>query len=206
MAKGRKPCNLVNKTFGAITVLERVTGPNKHESYWRCKCICGEVAIRSAGNIKRSTGCASCAQKLVKPNKSGSNLKEYDCWRQIKRRCYITSDPGYKYYGARGIKMCSEWFESFWAFYKDLGSCPNGFSIERKDVDKDYCSENCCWIPKKLQARNRRSSVWITLGGRTLLLQDWMIEFKMSSGVYYRRRAQGWSAEKALVTPIKSRK
>lgn len=47
--------DLVGKTFGQLTVIERVKIPGEHESHWRCKCTCGNETIVIASNLKRGT-------------------------------------------------------------------------------------------------------------------------------------------------------
>ena len=71
----------------------------------------------------------------------------YCIWDSMKRRCEKSNNRHYERYGARGIRVCSQWhdFKSFeqWALtngYRD------GLSIDRIDNDGDYCPDNCQWI------------------------------------------------------------
>lgn len=202
--KGRKPNNFAGKTIGGFSVIERVFSDNKHDVLWLTECVhCKGQKVRLASHIRQGTGCASCAQKLVKPDKSGSSLKEYSTWRQMKRRCYLKRDPGYKHYGGRGIQVCDEWVNDFWQFYRDMGSCPKGYSIERLNVDKNYAKDNCAWIPRNQQSMNRRSCVRITLNGRTEILKTWLTELGMLKngyGLYRNRISKGMTPTEALVS------
>jgi hypothetical protein len=36
-----------------------------------------------------------------------------------------------------------------------------GLTIERMDVNGNYCKENCIWITNEDQAKNRRTTIWI---------------------------------------------
>jgi len=66
------------------------------------------------------------------------------------------------------------WREGFEAFLADMGQRPSiEYSIERLDVNGDYCQENCIWLDKKLQARNRRNNRFITFKGKTKTVADW---------------------------------
>lgn len=102
----------------------------------------------------------------VRNTKHGnSNNKLWKVWSEIKRRC----DPikGKKDYGLRGITISEEWetFEVFemWAL---TNGYKTGLTIERINVNGNYCKENCTWVPMSEQSKNRRpSSEWAYKNG-----------------------------------------
>lgn len=82
--------------------------------------------------------------------------KEYNAWRNIKDRCRNKNHWAYEYYGARGIDICDEWYNSFEAFYEGLGDIPDGLSIDRINNDKGYEPGNIRFANKTEQCTNRR--------------------------------------------------
>lgn len=130
-------------------------------------CDCGRVRwIKQASDLlrgrNRTCGCdrqRMCAASLTTHGKSGS--LEYAAWHGAKSRC--AAKPGashWPHYGARGIRVCARWGQSFEAFLADMGSMPGpGYTLERKDLDRGYELENCVWLKRELQQRNRRSVV-----------------------------------------------
>jgi hypothetical protein len=75
----------------------------------------------------------------------------------MKGRCSNKNLRSYQHYGGRGITVCDEWKESFENFYADMGKRPSPkHSIDRIDVDGNYCKENCRWASKQTQSRNTR--------------------------------------------------
>lgn len=58
-----------------------------------------------------------------------------------------------------------DYFQS-WAIsngYKD------NLTIERKDVNGDYCPENCCWIENKEQVWNKTTTVRVNINGKQIV-------------------------------------
>jgi hypothetical protein len=50
---------------------------------------------------------------------------EYYAWHNMKNRCYYARAKSYKYYGARGIKVCDRWRYSFKNFLTDMTAIMN---------------------------------------------------------------------------------
>ena len=56
------------------------------------------------------------------------------------------------------------------------------------------------------QARNRAGKVVpMTLDGKTQLMVEWSRDTGIAASTIQRRRALGWSDEKALTVPVKTR-
>jgi hypothetical protein len=72
------------------------------------------------------------------------------------QRCNNPKNKRFKDYGGRGIRVCKRW-HSFANFFADMGPRPEGYSIERADVNGNYKRDNCAWIPRAEQAKNRRT-------------------------------------------------
>ena len=102
---------------------------------------------------------------------SGYNVSKhplYRCWASMKNRCYNKKDAkNYNWYGGRGIKVCDRWIKEngFWNFVKDMGEKPKGYSLDRIDVDGDYCPDNCRWASPKEQCYNRRNNMKFKVNG-----------------------------------------
>ena len=66
-----------------------------------------------------------------------SNHPLYRVWNGMKQRCKNPHDDFFYCYGARGIKVCSDWCENFKYFYKWAveNGYHKGFTIDRKDTD-----------------------------------------------------------------------
>jgi len=96
---------------------------------------------------------------------------EYYAWRNMKSRCYTKSSNQYEDYGGRGIKVCDRWLNSFENFLADMGKKPDGFTLDRKDVNGDYSLENCKWSNYSTQNHNQRKRATNKSGYRGVSLE-----------------------------------
>lgn len=95
---------------------------------------------------------------------------EYNTWKGMKARCSNPKATGYERYGGKGITVCSEWFQSFEAFHRDMGDRPAGTTLERCDGTKGYFKENCRWATRKEQGNNRITNRLFTFEGKTMTM------------------------------------
>lgn len=128
-----------------------------------CDCLrCGRKDVVLRARSIRSGHTVTCGCTHTKHYKTKSTKyyrRLYEVWCQIKYRCYNSDNKNYFQYGGRGIKMSDDW-KDFGTFYNDMiDTYKPGLTIERKDVDGNYCKENCKWITNQEQALNRRSSL-----------------------------------------------
>jgi hypothetical protein len=78
-------------------------------------------------------------------------------WKNMIRRCYNPKDKDYKHYGARGIRVYLPW-HNFLQFIMDIPKKPKNkkVSLDRINVNGDYCPKNIRWADQKTQMKNRR--------------------------------------------------
>ena len=124
---------------------------------------------------------------------------EYAAWLNMRARCLDDNTSYYNNYGARGISICEEWLGSFDTFLADMGTRPDGHSLDRIDNSEGYSPGNCRWATRKEQQNNTRRNVLVVYGGRTQNIKQWSEELGINYRTLYQRiRCYGWSVEKAF--------
>jgi len=126
--------------------------------------------------------------------------KTYTCWRSMMQRCYRAGDRNFKYYGARGIVVCERWHD-FRNFLTDMGTVPDGLTIDRINENGNYEFGNCRWATSKTQVRNRRNTVFVTFKGESRPLGEWSEITGINYRCLARRYYKGYDAERMLTMP-----
>lgn len=209
--------NIIGKKFGKLTVLElhhkeQIYYPNGTKNgfryYYLCQCECGNKAVIRKDGLNSTVSCG-CFRKeqAYKATFKKNNIRKsriYKIYYKIKQRCYNKKFTFYKNYGGRGILLCNEWLNSFENFYN--WSINNGYSdkltIDRIDVNKNYCPENCRWVNMKTQQNNRRNNHYLKYNGKTKTLSEWGEVFGIKPRTIRARLKYGWDIEKAITTPV----
>lgn len=141
---------------------------------------------------------------------------EYHVFLTMHDRCECRNNHKYPLYGARGVKVCERWSgpEGFRHFLEDMGPRPEGkypsgiamYSIDRIDVNGDYCPENCRWATAKEQALNKRNTKRITIGNETKTIDEWSKASGIPAKLIQGRLYDGWDAKKAVFSPLQKKK
>lgn len=196
----------IGKEYGYLTVLE-VGGRNRRgDVILKCRCRCGRLYTGAGCDIfSLSTVSCGCYRREKATRHGMCGTPEYRSWQHVLDRCGNVSNKDYLHYGGRGIAVCPEW-KSFEQFYADMGPRPSPkHSIDRKDNNGNYCKENCRWATRKEQHNNQRSNKMLTYNGETRTMSQWAEEAGISYSALRYRLIRGWSVEKALTTPVKTK-
>lgn len=131
----------------------------------------------------------------------GGKIKPlYNVWQTMKQRCLLPTNKVYKAYGGRGISVCDEWLD-YIAFEKWAESAGYilGLTLERKDVNGNYCPENCIWADWETQYNNTRKAKKHLYKGE-LLTSRQLSQLSGLSGKLISERINklGWSVEDAV--------
>lgn len=202
--------DLTGQRFGKLEVIAYAgrTTCKRRLILWTCLCDCGgEKTVRATDltrNMTQSCGCKAkeqrrnAAKAQCHPYSETNWPREYSSWKHMKSRCYSHKDPTYYLYGARGIRVCQRWLNSFQAFVTDMGKAPEGYTLERASSNGDYTPENCKWASQKEQANNTSRNVFLTKDGQTLTVAQWAEKLGVPCNTIHQRLYRGWTHDQAL--------
>jgi hypothetical protein len=165
----------IGAVFGSWTVIGSApsTQTRKPQIRLLCRCACGVEKVVQKGNLvsgkSTSCGCLRVAAMVERVRTHGKyKTRTYRIWGAMKTRATNEKIPCAKHYSIRGIKCCQRWMDSFEAFLSDMGEAPEGMTLDRIDVNGDYCPENCRWATWKEQHSNRTDTVLVCYQGQMM--------------------------------------
>lgn len=205
----RRYIDMTGQRIGKLKVIE-LAGVCENYAIWRCKCDCGnEVEVRGSAlrksNPTESCGCINKEIQRARFKTHGlSRGRTYSSWHAMRERCLNQEHEAFYRYGGRGIGICDEWINDFEKFIGDMGERPKGTSLDRIDNDKGYSKDNCRWVTRKQQCRNKRDNVLLTFNGKTQCVSAWADEIGLKACTLFRRIHDGrMSTEEALTRPLR---
>lgn len=203
--------DMIGKRFGR-GVVQKYAYSRGRAKVWELLCDCGNTYYCDTGHLNNGhTVSCGCYHIDERTTHGGTANKErlFSIWMGIRRRCRYPKHSCYKYYGARGIEMCDEWYNDYavfreWAYNNGY---TDNLSIDRIDVNGNYCPENCRWITLTEQCRNTRYNRFEEMDGISKPVIQWLDDYGITKKKYknavYDRLKRGWSLKDALLASAK---
>ena len=154
--------------FVRLTVLREKGNATSGHKLWECRCICGVIKVctssdlrsggtKSCGCLKRETSKKNKGKKIHGHTSRKSKSRTYRSWQHMIDRCCNPKSDHWKFYGAKGVRVCKRW-RSFPAFLSDMGERPVNTMLGRRGDVGDYKPDNCLWqtLAEDLQTRKEK--------------------------------------------------
>ena len=129
---------------------------------------------------------------------------EYRAWQTMRLRCINPKNAAWPNYGGRGVTVCEAWLDDPTQFYRDMGPKPSPkHELDRIDNDGPYSPENCRWVTRKINDRNRRNNHLLQHDGATCTVAEWAERTGLTTVLIAHRIKAGWSVARTLTTPAR---
>lgn len=220
-AKKRDDEDITNRKFNRWTAIEKDIEKSKinQQTIWKCRCDCGNIGYVHISYLKngKSKSCGCLERELVREKalererNKPYHIQMRSRYNSMISRCYNLNNLRYPDYGGRGIKVCDRWLgeSGFDNFYNDMkiGFEPQ-LTLDRINVNEDYCKENCRWITLGEQGCNtRKNNIYEYYGmeicaSRLGEFNNAGLDPKKLRGVINQRLEAGWTIREAINKPI----
>lgn len=148
------------------------------------RCVCGNEKAVVAYSLKsgNTTSCGCYHKEIAGSGEAGrkvtytrtrdgkmqtvtrvlehhgqSKTPLYRQWKGMNLRCNNPETHNYKWYGGKGVRVCPEWEDDFLAYkaWADANGYNPGLELDRIDENGHYGPDNCRFVTKKANIRNR---------------------------------------------------
>lgn len=202
--------DMIGKRYDRLTIVKEAGRTKRGLRRWKCRCDCGNHVVVATGTLNsghtRSCGCLRKDHPnglrhgaSTKSERKISNPKwrTYVSWLHMRGRCDDPLHKNYPDYGGRGIAYDPRW-QSFEAFFADMGERPMSYTLERNDNDGNYCKGNCRWATRREQSRNRRNVLVIFFHGKRQTIAEWAEELGLTTTTIHMRLFRKWPVWRVL--------
>ena len=140
---------MAGQVHGYLTIKHYAGSSAKGQALWLARCICGDEVVVSGASVRKGhTRSCGCAHKESISTHGMTGTRTHGAWLSMRERC--KRHPHYA-----GVNVHPDWQVDFSAFFRDMGECPDGLTLDRIDPKGDYTPCNCRWASMKEQVRNR---------------------------------------------------
>ena len=206
------------RQFGRYTVLgivffERAPCAIRRKASVVVECRCGNVHVATINDLESGVSSCGCLRdEVVAKTNYRHGFSPSSGWHPLYRvlhgmiqRCHNQKNPGFHYYGGRGIYVCEEWRNDKRAFilWALAHGWKIGLDIDRRENNGPYSPDNCRFVARIVNNRNTRSVHRITAFGETKLLTEWAEDARSAVDrrqLRYRVVCDDWPPELAIVT------
>lgn len=120
----------------------------------------------------------------------------------MRRRCFDPTNNRWEHYGGKGITICPEWNDYVlfreWAMSSGYN---DDLTIDRIDVNGNYCPDNCRWVDAKTQANNVSRNHIIEYEGKKMTMSEFAGYLGISYSALQHRIERGWDMKSIVTTP-----
>lgn len=202
--------SIVGKTYGHLTVYALIGYHIKEGTgYWLCRCSCLNWSIVNRNKLgqKRTTSCG--CRSAVQRTHGMRQTRVYRLWVGMLTRVRNPRTKSQHNYIGRGIRACKG-LERFENYYALLGDPPLAAQTDRINNEGHYscgkCPEciengwpmNIKWSSSKINNRNRRDNLLVTINSETKCLAEWVELSEVQYATAFYRLKHNWTPEEAL--------
>jgi hypothetical protein len=194
--------NVIGKAYGRLRVIKDMPNIKGHRRVL-CECECGTIKEYSLGLLRNGDiRSCTCLRKELNTTHNKTKHPLFQVWAGMTARCTNKNHFGSKYYKGKNIVVCEEW-RNFANFYE--WSIKNGYqkglTIDRINNGANYEPNNCRWVTRRENARNRDSTLYIAFNNEIKPLAEWceILSIKYQK-VYDRLYVLKWDVKRALTT------
>lgn len=174
------------------------------------KAVCEFVGVKPCGISSCYLKGKECRgwkiERIGLSTHGETNTRVHKIWSSMHERCERKSHEHFDCYGGRGIKVCEEWndYGKFREWALNNGYKEN-LTLDRIDVNGDYCPENCRWADWTTQQNNKRNNHNLTYRGQTKTIAEWSRVTGINKTTIRARLISGWCVEDVLNKPVRKR-